>query len=713
MKKTYFLKTLFVAACLIAGVNASWADNVYTILYGTPVYDTDGVTITGVTAQTDFTSDDGSTASDITHSDANGDNCTNAMPIGGSVLYSNPSFSKSFETAATKGTVHFEANYTATTNEQETWKIVDSNGVEIFGTTDCGYSNGNATKNWGFCDGVSLGTGWFRQARKGHNRIVLDINMTTKIVSYTVLVSSGSNSYTTLTGTYNLPEGVSDVKGLTATKQDYYSYMDNVSFYNIYDNAVSEAAYTINYQLNGETVASESNSGVVGATVNAVSSIWDENNTQKYYVLDGETTSFTIAEGTNTFNVAVREAYNWTYSIKAVVDDEDLLTISTPSVVEGETASYGYPQYVAKDGVLYKTSAQNSNPWWGKSFTPLSDNETQSFTYTEEGTTGIVYCSEAENIEGITVVSGGNTDIRASNRKGGYGTDVKVTTLNAGVYKIYTAVYGNTSNNSIVFTYKAGETTVLQLPTEGNPKHRSSDEFVIYSETDLTVSGGNGGNSPKVIDYIIIQKISDIPSTVTATMGANGYTTFASAYNLDLTDLPEGMNAYTATLTGTILSFNAAEVAVPAGTGLLLKGDAGESYDIPVTSSADAVADNALTGVTEATDLQSDAEDNYIFVMKKATSASDALHFSPLSTESAVTVPAGKAYVSVPATAFSDGSRALTISFDGETTGISSTLLNDKGQMTNDKVVYNLNGQRVMQPAKGLYIRDGKKVIIK
>ena len=33
--------------------------------------------------------------------------------------------------------------------------------------------------------------------------------------------------------------------------------------------------------------------------------------------------------------------------------------------------------------------------------------------------------------------------------------------------------------------------------------------------------------------------------------------------------------------------------------------------------------------------------------------------------------------------------------------------------MTNDKVVYNLAGQRVAQPTKGLYIVNGKKVIIK
>ena len=47
----------------------------------------------------------------------------------------------------------------------------------------------------------------------------------------------------------------------------------------------------------------------------------------------------------------------------------------------------------------------------------------------------------------------------------------------------------------------------------------------------------------------------------------------------------------------------------------------------------------------------------------------------------------------------------------GETTGIMSV---DNGQLTVDSSeVYNLNGQRVAQPTKGLYIVNGKKVIIK
>jgi hypothetical protein len=63
---------------------------------------------------------------------------------------------------------------------------------------------------------------------------------------------------------------------------------------------------------------------------------------------------------------------------------------------------------------------------------------------------------------------------------------------------------------------------------------------------------------------------------------------------------------------------------------------------------------------------------------------------------------------------------------ESETTGISdASHLNDKGQMKNDKrgngdykspvtdEVFNLNGQRLMTPRKGLNIVGGRKVVIK
>ena len=54
----------------------------------------------------------------------------------------------------------------------------------------------------------------------------------------------------------------------------------------------------------------------------------------------------------------------------------------------------------------------------------------------------------------------------------------------------------------------------------------------------------------------------------------------------------------------------------------------------------------------------------------------------------------------------------VAISFDDGFTGIDATL-NGKRETTNDNVIYNLNGQRVETPKKGLYIINNKKVVVK
>ena len=214
---------------------------------------------------------------------------------------------------------------------------------------------------------------------------------------------------------------------------------------------------------------------------------------------------------------------------------------------------------------------------------------------------------------------------------------------------------------------------------------------------------------------IYIARVAVVLTHVTGTVGANGYTTFASSYPLDLTDAnrPAGLKAYKATRDGANLTFTALNQTVPAGTGLLLLGETkGGNYDIPVAASGDAVSSNALVGVIAPTAKQSDPSGNYYFVMKKAASESDALVFAPLSTSSAVTIPAGKAYVEVPNSAFSGPANELTISFeeDGDVTGIQNlTPALSKGE----GAVFDLQGRQVTQPTKGLYIVNGKKVVLK
>ena len=63
-------------------------------------------------------------------------------------------------------------------------------------------------------------------------------------------------------------------------------------------------------------------------------------------------------------------------------------------------------------------------------------------------------------------------------------------------------------------------------------------------------------------------------------------------------------------------------------------------------------------------------------------------------------------------TGFSTGAKASAVFVDGETTKIGSINANGEINVENG-AVYNLAGQRVAHPTKGLYIVNGKKVIIK
>ena len=80
--------------------------------------------------------------------------------------------------------------------------------------------------------------------------------------------------------------------------------------------------------------------------------------------------------------------------------------------------------------------------------------------------------------------------------------------------------------------------------------------------------------------------------------------------------------------------------------------------------------------------------------------------------KNALEIPANKAWLEVPAN--SANASALTIVFDGETTGITTTDYTDSTDST-DKAWYDLNGHKLdRKPTrKGLYIHNGKKIVIK
>ena len=194
---------------------------------------------------------------------------------------------------------------------------------------------------------------------------------------------------------------------------------------------------------------------------------------------------------------------------------------------------------------------------------------------------------------------------------------------------------------------------------------------------------------------------------VSKTITSAGWATYCSPYALNLAGASATLeDAYIVTggNDGVLTLTSVKDKTVPANTGLLLKGSEGTEVTVTIPlvgSSTTNVAANKLVGVTAATPLA--ANGGYVLM------GSPSVGFYQNS--NAFTVGANTAYL--PAD-FAAAARSF-YSF-GDATGIkaidNSQLTIDNSQSTIDNY-YNLKGQRVAQPTKGLYIKNGKKVIIK
>ena len=188
------------------------------------------------------------------------------------------------------------------------------------------------------------------------------------------------------------------------------------------------------------------------------------------------------------------------------------------------------------------------------------------------------------------------------------------------------------------------------------------------------------------------------------TIKDTGKTTWCSEYDLDFTNVA-GVKAYTATgynnITKTIWLTRVMEV--PAGTGILVKGDAG-TYKIPHAEVQSAYANWFVGNLGETISISATDGDktNYYLSGKDGTFKS---------VNGSANIGKNKAYLQLPTSVFG-GTRSIGISYDDEdgTTSmkdLAPALSEGEGEW------YTLQGQRVAKPGKGLYIKNGKKVIVR
>lgn len=205
---------------------------------------------------------------------------------------------------------------------------------------------------------------------------------------------------------------------------------------------------------------------------------------------------------------------------------------------------------------------------------------------------------------------------------------------------------------------------------------------------------------PAIKSIVVYRELTKITATINP---AYGYASFSSTYALDFTDVT-GLTAWIATgSNGDKVTMEQVTGTVAAGTGLILKG---ASDDIPVVANGtDYSGTNKLFAITSDDNLRKADDANYTnYVLAWQSSK---VVFAPVTGTNTAPVKAGQAALCLQTSGLA---RALNIAFDDdEVTGVKSI---ENGQRTIDNY-YDLQGRRVAQPSKGLYIVNGKKVIIK
>ena len=468
---------------------------------------------------------------------------------------------------------------------------------------------------------------------------------------------------------------------------------------------VATADYTVKYVCGGTEIKDAAvRTGVVGQEITLtdddMKNFYADDNSMKYIYESNDSEGKTIAEGDGTVvTVTFREAEKFAWTANS---DHGTYSISGETW-EGDKASVKYPLYQLVEGKLWKKDAIDKV--YAQNFDITENNQELTLTYTETDIDNVVFYKEVEDIAGMTVYAEGNAAARSSLRAVGYSASGKtlVTTLPQGKYKVFASFYSPTSTGGS-YKFYTGVREIWATTTDNSNATNSDVEVVLAQESNEILLGLTGATA--AVDYIYIQQLEDptaeelteaaaadeAASKVTVTLNANGYATFASTSALDLDNIL-GATAYYASATdGSVVNFADATGTVAAGEGLLLKGEAGATVTIPVAETGSAIDDNLLVGCPTSETLDADAS-KYVLVGEK---------FKSLATNGA-TIPAGKAYLKAPTTA-----RELAISLS-ETTGINAI---ENARIENGQF-FNLAGQRVAQPTKGLYIVNGKKYVVK
>lgn len=265
---------------------------------------------------------------------------------------------------------------------------------------------------------------------------------------------------------------------------------------------------------------------------------------------------------------------------------------------------------------------------------------------------------------------------------------------------------------------KQGEKMAIKLDNDSNFREfdytqKIGAELMAYGKYTEEYNGTFGMKNEPTYLYI-----AD-PTQALASINVKTTEGYATYYNdkLDVT-IPEGIDAKCGVITDvnngalTIDYRYAAGTKILAGNAVLVK--AGKAMQIPLivskhTKEKEVVAENMLKGQATTGEFTADPDYKYYKLAYNNFNTKEGLGFYfGAENGGAFTVPAGMAYLAVP--------RSMAVKcflLDGSATGIEGIEAGQTAEAV--KTVYTLDGRKVeaQKLPKGIYIVNGKKVIVK
>ena len=491
-----------------------------------------------------------------------------------------------------------------------------------------------------------------------------------------------------------------------------------------------------------DEVGSDKNGIYVKGRISQIDEVSTTNKNATYWISDNGTTTNQL------------EVYRGRYIDDADFTSEDQINLYDAVVVVGDLTKFGTTYEFAKDNYLYSLTPDSRTEVelsWSASKVEIAKGASESeytlptltntnnvspIVYTITGTDNLAIEVDGTilvdtDIEGtVTVTASFAGDDSYKPAEASYTITVYDATVKGSKYNPYTVaeVLDLTSEKTDVYVegyivgYVSGTssfTSTIGSNMNSNwaiadDKEETAFANVIPVQISGTTTQNNYGltNHPELIGAKVlimgnitgyfgkngVKNLGEINVKVPVTVTSAGLATFAFSSRLDFTNV-ENLEAYIAKEESSAIKLHKVN-KVPAGTGVLLRAKNGATdFEVPVATTADDVTDNLFVRGTGAAVESGSGPYNYVL----------GKHNGEVGFYKAggMTVATDKAYLQTTIS-----SAHIFIDFENMgVTGVNEITNTNLTNNTNE--FYNLAGQRVAKPTKGLYIVNGRKVIVK